>query len=89
MRVRITQMIGDDAELYISLVINVSRCQPSARFETGVRIPAGTPAIFTSIVNGGSVTDFDENDDALAVNQFADQSVILNPIAPKTVQPTP
>jgi len=44
-----------------------------------------TPAVFTSIINVGSVTDFDQNDKAMAVDQFADQSVILNSIAPKTV----
>jgi len=39
-----TQMKANDADMHISLVINVSRCQRSPRFETGVRIPAGTPA---------------------------------------------
>ncbi len=45
MGVRMTQTIANDADLHISLVINVSRCQPLPRFETGVRIPVGTPAL--------------------------------------------
>jgi hypothetical protein len=39
-----TQKIANDSDMHISPVINVSRCQPSPRFETGVRIPVGTPA---------------------------------------------
>src|ERR1022692_498882 len=33
----------NDADIHISLVVNVIRCQPLPRFETGVRIHVGTP----------------------------------------------
>jgi hypothetical protein len=43
MGVRMTQTIANDADIHISLVVNVIRCQPLPRFETGVRIHVGTP----------------------------------------------
>lgn len=39
MRVRMTQTIADDSDMHISLVINVSRCQPSTRFEPRLTQP--------------------------------------------------
>lgn len=41
MRVRTTHMIGDDADIHISLVTDVSRCQPAGRFETEFESPLG------------------------------------------------